>query len=51
MPVGEVYFIQEFPNPNEEPTKLVKIGLVGKEGGSEERLRVTSFRGAREGES
>lgn len=39
MTVGEVYFMQEFPNPNEEPTKLVKIGLVGKEGGSVERLK------------
>lgn len=38
MTIGEVYFVQEFPNPGEEPTKLVKIGRVGKEGGSEQRL-------------
>jgi len=39
LPIGEVYFVQEFPNPNKEPTKLVKIGLAREEGGSEERLK------------
>lgn len=39
MPVGEVYFVQEFPNPNEEPTRLVKIGRASEEGGSEDRLK------------